>query len=445
MTCSPAAWLIAQEARALLTRLARVKPFALHETMVLAAAPHPAAQAAIEDYLAGGRRDLRQQIREFLRWLGSDMGRRAPPPELQHRFTLLRMRFNAVLAQFDIYADAVTQRSEHETGVWLAGLDALARDALIIPGALEDVPPLICYLDRGHGAAIRRARTRLPGGGWSPVAVIRVPRERMVGSGIASSLVHEVGHQAAELLGLARSLRPLLDALRRKGGPEAIAWALFDRWLNEILADLFSVARVGVTATLGLIGVVSLPRSFVFRTDLADPHPTPWLRVKLSAAMGDGFYPHPQWRALARLWECYYPRHLAPRSLDPLLSRVESIIPAFLELLLEHRPPALRGRSIRQVLASAERRPEQLAGRLTTWLAPRGGAAAPTLAFAMLGQARIDGRLSPEGEGQLAARLLTLWALDSALASERTIRNATDGSLCECRSALRPDSGRRTR
>ena len=60
----------------------------------------------------------------------------------------------------------------------------------------------MCYLDRGHGAAIRRARARLPGGGMSPVAIIRVPRERMVGAGIASSLVHEVGHQAAALLDL---------------------------------------------------------------------------------------------------------------------------------------------------------------------------------------------------------------------------------------------------
>ena len=36
----------------------------------------------------------------------------------------------------------------------------------------------------------------------NPVAIIRVPRERMVGHGIASSLVHEVGHQGAALLGL---------------------------------------------------------------------------------------------------------------------------------------------------------------------------------------------------------------------------------------------------
>ena len=65
------------------------------------------------------------------------------------------------------------------------------------------------------GAAIRRARTRLPGGGENPVAIVRVPRERMVGTGIASSLVHEVGHQAAALLDLVNSLRPILKGLQR--------------------------------------------------------------------------------------------------------------------------------------------------------------------------------------------------------------------------------------
>ena len=45
------------------------------------------------------------------------------------------MRFTAVLAQFDIFADVLTQRSEFETGPWLAGLDAAAADAL----ALADV------------------------------------------------------------------------------------------------------------------------------------------------------------------------------------------------------------------------------------------------------------------------------------------------------------------
>src|SRR5207253_206678 len=75
----------------------------------------------------------------------------------------------------------------------------------------------------------------------------------------------------------------------------------------EIVSDFWSVARVGIASTLGLIGVVSLPRPFIFRFNFDDPHPPPWIRVKLSCAIGDGLYPHPQWRRLARLWESYYP------------------------------------------------------------------------------------------------------------------------------------------
>ena len=40
------------------------------------------------------------------------------------------------------------------------------------------------------------------------------------------------------------------------------------------------------SAGTGLMAVVSLPRPFVFRLDMEDPHPFPWIRVKLSIAMG---------------------------------------------------------------------------------------------------------------------------------------------------------------
>lgn len=189
-----AAWMLAQEARALLTRLARVLPFALIEPMVPAAALRPVAQRAIEQQLAAGRRQLRALVRSFLHWLGTAAGRAATAAEGQRRYTLLRLKFNAALTQFDLFNDVITQRSEHRNGVWLAGLDLAAADALALRGRYYVPPPVICYLDRGPGAAIRRAHTRLPGGGANPVSVIRVPRERMIGSSVASSLFHEVGH-----------------------------------------------------------------------------------------------------------------------------------------------------------------------------------------------------------------------------------------------------------
>ena len=48
--------MLAYEGRALLARLARVKPFMVTETMVPAAAISPRALTAIERYLARGRR-----------------------------------------------------------------------------------------------------------------------------------------------------------------------------------------------------------------------------------------------------------------------------------------------------------------------------------------------------------------------------------------------------
>lgn len=412
----PTSWLLEQEARALLTRLDRVKPFALQMTSVLAAAVSPGAQTAIEQYLAQGRRVLRELIHRFLGWLRHPLGRAAPPAEAQGRFTLLRLRFNSILAQFDIFADALVQRSEHDHGIWLGGLDVAAAEALELPGYFE-APPVICYLDRGHGAAIRRARTRLPGGGDNPVAIIRVPRERMVGSGIASSLVHEVGHQAAALLDLVNSLRPVLQAMQQKGGAEEVAWRVWERCISEIIADLWSVAKLGVASTLGLIGVVSLPRAFVFRINLDDPHPFPWIRVKLSCALGRALYPHPQWDRLAALWEAFYPTAGLDDARRELIQVLEATLPAFTSLLAQHRPRALRGHSLAEALAVRDRAPARLTALFRAWKqSPRTlRQAPPTLAFAVIGQARMDGQISPETESRLVADLLTWWALRGTL------------------------------
>ena len=113
---------------------------------------------------------------------------------------------------------------------------------------------------------------------------------------------------------------------------------MWDRWISEIVADFWSVARVGIASTLGLMGVVSLPRPFVFRLNVDDPHPIPWIRVKLSAAIGEALYPHPQWRRVSALWDSYYPPvGLAPEAQNLLAQLLESM-PAFVALLINHRP-----------------------------------------------------------------------------------------------------------
>lgn len=412
-----AIWLLKQEGRALFTRVNLLKPFALHQPMVPAAAISPSAQRAIERYLARERHALRSHIQDFLSALDGKL-RDASPAEAQRQFSLLRLKFNAVLSQFDIFADALTQRSSHDIGVWLAGLDSIAADALALPGYYQ-APPVICYLDHGIGAAIRRARTRLPGGSENPVAIIRIPRERMIGSGIASSLVHEVGHQAAALLDLIQPLRLKLQQHQSRPSRAFDSWIFWERWISEILADFWSVARLGIASTLGLIGVMSLPAPFVLRVGLDDPHPIPWLRVKLSCAMGQRCYPHPQWAALAKLWESFYPLDAIPDEKRQLLRRLEGELENFLDVLFGEKFQSLNGATLLAVMDREDRQPAHLLAQYQQLRdqARQLSSLPPCLAFAMLGQAKAGGLLEPETESHLLNQLLTHWALRHSLLS----------------------------
>jgi hypothetical protein len=408
-----------QEARALRTRIDRMVPFSVSMTMVPAAAISADAMSGIEAQLRDGRQVLRAAIDRFLGWLGSRAGRAASAAEAQRRFMILRLRFHSSIAQFDIFADVLVQRSENGNGVWIAGLDDLAADALTVPNHRFETPPIVCYLDRGVGAAIRRARTRLPGGNLSPVAVIRVPRERMIGQGIGSSLVHEVGHQAAALLDLLAPLRRALQQKQRTAADAGsrMAWFCLDRWCSEILADFWAVAKLGVSATVGLIGVVSLPRVFVFRIELRDPHPFPWIRVLASAALGQALYPHPQWSSIVAMWKEMYPVAGMPLEIERLARILDATLPEFTSVVLGLMPRPLRGRRLGACMMPLDRSPDRLASvwqrikhRRDDW-----HRLPPTLALAAISQARFDGKLTAEQESAAIARLLTEWAVRSAL------------------------------
>ncbi|HEU5473658.1 MAG TPA: hypothetical protein VFV67_23675 [Actinophytocola sp.] len=409
---------LAAETRALLVRVEALKPFVLQETMLPAAVLLPGALIGVEKLLLRERAKLRRLGRAFLSWLAGP-GRAAPATEAQRRFTTLRLRLNEHLAQLDLFSDAITQRSESAVGTWLSGMDVAAGDALRLnDGIASEAVPIICYLDRGPGAAIRRARTRLPGEATNPVAIIRIPRERMVGHGIASSLFHEVGHQGAALLDLVPALRAeLLDRAGSAPVSERLPWRCWATWISEITADFWSVAKLGIGSTLGLMGVVSLPRPFVFRFTLDDPHPFPWIRVMVSATIGDTLYPSPQWSQLRRLWLRLYPLSGAEPEVAEVIGHLAPTIPALARLLAGHTPAGLRGTTLADALAHPSRHPEPLR-RLFGACVTRPDLTAdvrPALRFAVLGQARWDGRLTARQESRAVSRMLTGWAMRSTL------------------------------
>lgn len=405
---------LVNEALSLLNRLSLVQPFALNTPMVSAAAVSATAQDQINGHLTKIRRELGQRIRAFSRGLADGSNQYASPAEAQADFVILKLRFNNLLDQLDMFADVLLQRAEHNTGIWVAGLDVLAHDALHLAGNHYTAPPLVCFLERGHGAAIRRARTRLPGGDENPVGIIQVPRERMIGSGIASSLIHEVGHQGSELLELSTSLKAELQQQIQETA-QPLPWELLTRWLNEILSDFWAMAHIGITATHGLLNVVSLPSYFVFRIATDGPHPFPWIRVKISIAFGRMLYPDPQWDALEQQWGSLYPTAELPPQKQAMIRQLEQTLPQFVRLVAEHRSKTIPT-TLLAIFPYRQRQPDQLRALYTQWRAnpKQMVAAAPSLAFAVIGQAKADGLLSAPQESKLLMRLLTGWALNRA-------------------------------
>ena len=385
-----------QEARAIQDRLRRVPAFAVNETMVMAAMPSPVAQAAIDRFLQHEGAELRREIDRFRSWLRGAAA--ADPAEMQRRFAILRVRFNLALGNFDLFSDALTQRSETD-GVLLSGLDVAASDGLRVAGRPFEDPPLLCYLDRGPGGAIRRARTRLPGNRSNPVALIRVPRERMVGHGIASSLMHEVGHQGAALLGLVASLSAELQAPRggraRRRAPRVGAVATLDLGGHRrLLVDRPRRHRLdaGADRRRQPAALVRLPHRHRRPASDAVAARRPQLRDRADAVPARAVGP----ARVASGARCTRSRRRRPSAARSSRSSWRRF-PRSRRCWPSTVPPSLQGRSLRQALAFDDRTPERL---LALWRGAPGdrermAALAPSLALGACGQARLARARSP--------------------------------------------------
>lgn len=399
-----------RESEALLNRLNQVKTFDLNTPMLLAASPSVKVNAEIDQFIAEGKLRMKSKIFNFIRMLKQS---NLSPNLYQKQFSNLKLSFNVLLDHFDMFSDTYLQRAENDTGVWLAGLDFLARDALFIKHLKFKEPAVICYLERGHGAAIRRIKTPLSGGRLSPVSIIRVPRERMIGLGIAGSLLHEIGHQGAANLNLVKYIKMKIDQKIKSEETAKNEWLLFQQWISEIIADFWAVSFLGVGSTIGLFGLMSIPEYFIFRRGSSDPHPYPWIRVLMGIQFGKFMFPDSQWDLLTSRWKKLYPLERQSKSVQKKYGAILAMVPNFVSFLMHMRLENHQGLKLIDLFPISERQPRVLRSTFDEWklnwnLALK---AKPSFAFAVLGQAQFDNKISPNEENKVIKRLLKHWAL----------------------------------
>jgi hypothetical protein len=114
-------------------------------------------------------------------------------------------------------------------------------------------------------------------------------------------------------------------------------------------------------------------------------------------------------------------------------------LPVLAERLLEHRPPRLEGATLAEALSAPDRQPLALKALHRGWRERPASLryTPPSLAFAIIGQARADGAMAPEEESQLLGSLLTVWALDATLSGDEpksaiprlSLSNRTRGAM----------------
>jgi len=159
------------------------------------------------------------------------------------------------------------------------------------------------------------------------------------------------------------------------------------------------------------MNVVSLPRVFVFRPNLDDPHPTPWVRVLLSVEMGRQLYPSAQWDRLLELWRATYPLRTDERVSAVLAAHA----PTLIRRLLEQPVARAHGEPLSRWLSDPTLLPEHLEQHVEHWFRKPDYLAElrPCQAFAVAGYCRLSRGGAPVPEISLFSTLLVRWALSA--------------------------------
>jgi hypothetical protein len=265
-----------------------------------------------------------------------------------------------------------------------------------------ETPVVLCYVEKGLGAAILKAKLRL----WdsrtiSPAAAIKVVRHNL---DHPTAIVHETGHQVAHMTGwtqeLSARIRTALQSCPRVIGE---TWA---SWTSEINADVYAFVHTGYASVAGLHDVVAGDDAMVFRYTAGDPHPISYLRVLLGVELCSRTYGAGPWDELRESWNVAHPLERAKDPIRQLITESLPLLPALADVCLQSPIAGFRGKRITDLVDPQRVRPEAL--------------------LAMESQLGPALYTSMHWIWTEALRLLALTGYKAATATEHAVREATE-------------------
>ncbi len=180
-------------------------------------------------------------------------------------------------------------------------------------------PPPFCYMKTGFApATIRRGiRMRRLGKQMNPFPLIQLPYHRLVNPWTLGAVMHEVSHNLQSDLGLSWDIPKRLGLRLLDAGMGRSVAAVWVRWNREMFADMSALLLGGPEVVGSLMDVIGRSPAVVFAFRERGVHPTPYLRLLISAEMLRRLGFEPEARAYQRSWTKIYPNPRAgtiPRS-----------------------------------------------------------------------------------------------------------------------------------
>jgi len=258
---------------------------------------------------------------------------------------------------WDFYFELFGQR-QGKYGDWLLSCDRIAMDcyqaAYTGLGTARSVPapPPFCYMKTGFApATIRRGiRMRRLGKQLNPFPLVQLPYHRLVNPWTLGAVLHEVSHNLQSDLGLNKDIPRQVGLRLLKADLGRFVSSVWVRWNREMFADMSALLLGGPEVVGSLMDVIGRAPAAVFAFNPKGPHPTPYLRLLISAEMLRRLGFEKEAEQYARAWTRIYPNPQTGTIPKSVLATFPKACALAVDAMCFRPFPSLGNKSLSQVI-----------------------------------------------------------------------------------------------
>jgi hypothetical protein len=200
-------------------------------------------------------------------------------------------------------------------------------------------------------ATIRRGiRMKRLGKQFNPFPLVQLPYHRLVNPWTLGAVMHEVSHNLQSDLGLSKPVPRQVGLRLLKAGLGRSVASVWVRWNREMFADMSALLLGGPEVVGSLMDVIGRAPAAVFGFNSRGPHPTPYLRLLISAEMLRRMGFKTEADQYARAWTRIYPNPRVGTIPKNVLSTFSKACALAVDAMCFRPFPSLGNKSLSQVI-----------------------------------------------------------------------------------------------